>query len=207
MARRNWGLAKPFTLTLSLILASAVAGALYSAFVSDKPFTSIVEELSRLEFKPETILVHNIWVLIAPTLPYYAIAALALATRFRVFRLARLVAALAPLPVAILNGIFVGGVAASPTLASIVVPGWCPEPLDKLVILSLLIPHGVFEIPSAALLLSTPLALEKTRNPVLAAATYMPLGFAGLAVAAYVEVYITPLAYKLALTLCSEFAG
>jgi uncharacterized membrane protein SpoIIM required for sporulation len=144
------------------------------------------------DVRVDTIYLHNLYVAVVYSLPY-ATAKLVLRGRLRVLRLA-----LAALPLAVLgvNGFIVGGVVACEPLRSLVAMG-CPEPLEVVVVLSLVLPHGVIEIPSLAAIMSAPLALElrASREWLL---VVLATGVLALYAAALVEVYVTPRVYETA---------
>jgi uncharacterized membrane protein SpoIIM required for sporulation len=193
---------KAFLALLALFLAAAGLGYAYAAG-DPSAARSQFESVSRgLQKNPSftTIFLHNISRDLAFITPY-VLAKLA----FRGGRnlLTRLLALL-PLVLVLVNGFIVGMVVVVGSHYIVPKAFGCPPDSSSsmLVTLSLLLPHGVFEVAGMLLLAAIPLAVESGEKPRRALILSL-FAIMLTAVAAFIEVYITLLVAVLtASSLC-----
>ena len=187
---------KPFLAALMVFMALAGIGYAYGEAhpeSSYKQFSSITQKLPR-NISSLGIFVHNVTRPLLFALPYLIVK---LATRFR-RSMASKVAAAIPYTLMVVNG-FIAGMAVSvashyilPKLVASCTPGSLESIIASLL---LLVPHGVLEVSGLALLISAPMALELGVGVRVLA--MVVLGVILLAVAAVVEVHLTPLIFAI----------
>jgi uncharacterized membrane protein SpoIIM required for sporulation len=194
--------ARAFLIALALFLVTIGLGCAYALgnpASGQEQFRKVVSRLpSRLSLL--TIFLHNV------TRPFIAATPYILAKLFFLGRrnLLTKLLALIPLAIVVVNGYILGLVLVVSTYYGVPRAFGCPAgSLSALLVtLSLILPHGVFEITAILLLTSIPLAVEfgeKFRRAI--ALTF--LGVILLAVAAFIEVYITGfIGFLVASSLC-----
>lgn len=203
---------KWWALYLLVLVLAAVIG--YAIVTSPSPIgssvrgliESIIRELREImagqRITAEAIFIHNLRVAVVAVLPY---AVISLVTRNRVVRV---ILALIPLTVIVFNGFVLGivyGFLKVDPLYSSTLHIACGGSID-IIILSLILPHGIPEVLGLTAIASAPATLELDGARKRSIALFkLVFGLAALAVAAYIEVNITPyVAVDAVKTYCQE---
>ncbi|ABM80160.1 stage II sporulation protein M [Hyperthermus butylicus] len=199
-SRGSSGRYSPALVYLAALLVFLAAAAAGSYYASVRPsdffdyFMEVAKELPKAE-SVSVIYLHNLMLSLKLVAPY-AVAKLILRRRARPLLV---VLALVPLLVPAVNGFVLGGTLACPLIQAAVAPGCRPGSVSAvLVTASLILPHGVLEIPAMVALAAAPLAAEFARNGTRWAVLMAVAGAVLLLLAALVEVYVTMAVYEFA---------